>query len=82
MKKLLITLVLAVGLFIGGSNLKGYDFFIVNDTNKKISIGVLMKNGEKIATITGRDLQRLYEKLVRERQEQVRKDIGPQGTEI
>ncbi len=81
MKKLLVTLAV-LGLFIGGSNLKGYDFFVVNDTNKKISIGVLMKNGEKIATITGRDLQRLYEKLIRERQEQVRKDIGPQGTEI
>ncbi len=80
MKKLLVTLAV-LGLFIGGTQYKGYDFFIFKFTNKA-PIGLLMKKGEKLATVTGKDLTRFYERLVRERQEKVKKDMGQGGTEI
>jgi len=82
MKKLLITLALALGLFIGGSTLNGYDIFIVNDNVTKTSIGVIMKDGHKVAAISGKPLKQLYDKMLRDHKEKVMKDLGQGGTEI
>ena len=81
MKKLLVTLAL-LGLFIGGSNLNGYDVFIVNDNVKKTSVGVVMKDGHREAIVTGKPLQDLYDKMLREHKEKIIKDLGQGGTKI
>lgn len=81
MKKLLVTLAL-LGLFIGGTTYKGYTIFIVNDTVKKTSIGVVYKDGQKIAAVTGKPLQELYDKMLKDHKEKVKKDLGQGGTEI
>ena len=81
MKKLLVTLAL-LGLFIGGVTYKGYTIFIVNDTVKKTSIGVVYKDGQKIAAVTGKPLQELYDKMLKDHKEKVKKDLGQGGTEI
>lgn len=82
MKKLLITLALAVGLFIGGSQLNGYDIFVVNDNVKKISVGIVMKDGARVAEVTGKPLQKLYNDMLEKHKRKVMKELGQGGTEI
>jgi len=81
MKKLLVILAL-LGLFIGGFNYKGYNIFIVNDDVKKTSIGVIYKDGAKVATVAGKPLLKLYNDMLREHKNKVRKELGQGGTEI
>jgi len=81
MKKLLIILAL-LGLFIGGFNYKGYNVFIINDDVKKTSIGVIFKDGAKVATVTGEPLLKLYNEMLREHKSKIMKELGQGGTEI
>lgn len=81
MKKLLLTLAL-LGLFIGGTTYKGYTIFLVNDNVKKTSIGMLYKDGHKVAAVTGKPLKELYDKMLRDHKRKIMNDIGQGGTEI
>jgi len=76
MKKMLMMLLMLSMIFIGGMKVKNYDFFIVNDTVKKTSVGYLYEKDKRVATITGKDLIKLYNKMLKEHQLEIMKNLG------
>lgn len=75
MKKMLMLILMLSMMFIGGMKYKDFDFFVVNDDVAK-TVGFLYKDGEKVATITGKKLVEVYNKLLKQKQNEINKKLS------